>query len=763
MKKNQRMCGKLCKKTGTVLLCMSLLCAGCGRQTGELPELFEPVAGNASYRPVEYGRVGAVQILFATVVPTDYAHCFHTNVTVAEINVEIGDYVQAGDVLAYADREEAEKNLKQLQSELAYENETWELQDKINQKEQKKLEILKSQAEQTGQDREEETAEEDAAGEDTTEEQTAEEQPGYDHQLRVMEEQIRYDALLHEYRAGRLKEDIAKAQQVLADGTLRAQHSGYVTYTKNLAAGRQVGLDENIVVVSDEEDICLELKDMTVSEYTATPELVDCEVKYIQVDGKEYAVKELNYTSEELIRAKAAGFSPNVRLTCEALQELSLGKNYPVYYQKGQSQTVLLIGKDSLYTDGEQYFVYVKQPDGEKVRRDITIGAQDLYAAEVTGGLAEGEPVYYESDARMPVSYEPYEVKRSDFSLNSIAFEYDLADTMAFPFTSEYEGTVSELFVEKQDRIHKGDLLCVIDTGEGRAALQEAQNRIDHENSSYQKQLEELENQMKELEGQEQDSVTDCELEILKLKKQLAQAEHFYQAKQLQDHCDRLKEDNDGTGKMRIYAETDGTVSDIYLKPGDHVEAGEELLRMAESRKKLLLVRLKPLSNPPGDSKLIRAMERAVIADIGEQVSIQIDDRTYRGTCIGQAPSESEGRKAYVYSDAQGCHISYSGDCGYGYPAFYVEMEEEFYENLKKGSYVSYSALDMQDVVVLPETMLHTGQQAERPGTVFYYVWRVIDGELVKQYVTVDPELSEYPDCVVLAGIKEGDVLAREH
>ena len=92
-----------------------------------IPELEEPVALNEAYRPVEYGTIGSIQVLMATAVPRDYCNYYSANVNISQIYVEPGDTVNAGDVLAVCDVDEAKKQLQECQDALAHENETYEI------------------------------------------------------------------------------------------------------------------------------------------------------------------------------------------------------------------------------------------------------------------------------------------------------------------------------------------------------------------------------------------------------------------------------------------------------------------------------------------------------------------------------------------------------------------------------------------------------------------------------------------------------------
>lgn len=121
------------KKLAVLGICVSFVAGGCGKMTeSSIPKLEEPVALNEAYRPVEYGTIGSLQVLMATAVPRDYCNYYSANVNISQIYVEPGDTVNAGDVLAVCDVDEAKKQLQECKDALVHENETYEISAQIS-------------------------------------------------------------------------------------------------------------------------------------------------------------------------------------------------------------------------------------------------------------------------------------------------------------------------------------------------------------------------------------------------------------------------------------------------------------------------------------------------------------------------------------------------------------------------------------------------------------------------------------------------------
>lgn len=715
-----------------------MLIGGCGsKKTETIPDLEEPAASNASYQQVTYGDIGTTNVLLGTAVPKEYGQAYEANVMVTKILVEPGDMVEKGDVLAYADVDEASASREAKQQELSHENTVYELNQKINQLQQNKL---ANQQEAAVVDDTQEAITEESPQETGTENITS--------QIAVLQENSRYDTKLHEYRVQKLNEEIAALDALIADGTLKANHSGEVVYTKSLTVNRKAGAGENVAIVADTEDLAIELKDVTVQNY----KYKDVSEKYMLQSGERVPVTEREYSTDELVLAKINNNYPNVLIEKPEGVELKAGELYPIYFEEKKAEHVLLVGNDSLYQEDGETYVYVKAGDDTREKRKVTAGAADDHNTQITDGLAEGEAVYYETTERMPSDYTEYTVERSDFQVENHGLKYGRADKNARVYLTEKEGVLVEIAVEKDAEVKKGDLLYIIDTGEGKAAITEAANAIETENTTYQKQQADYDAQLIELQNAT-DSVSDYDRQIITLQKEVAEADHSYTLQQLQAAYDTLSRGNDGTGKLSVYADEDGQVSKITVWEGDTVEAGDEILKMKGEASDLLLVQMV-------SSKSVTVYTDD-IAEAGEPVSITSGDTTYTGTCVGFAAGSNNLDEGCLYIDENGAHYTFQTTSGYDTPAFYVRMNDEIVDDMGNGESVDFPYISMEDVIVLPAGMIYEEKDAMHPDKVSYFVWKIEGDHLVKQYVLLDDTLTGNGK-VVLFGIESGDVLARE-
>ena len=764
----------------TCFLAAALLLSGCGGQvvTATVPELLEPMAANAAYRPVEMGTVGETMVLYGTVVPKEYPCFYDTGVQIDRIVVDIGDYVNAGDVIAYVDIDREKEQLEELNLQLENLQQNYELNVEIAGWEIAQIVYRQITWEDVFGEAmpEERVPESDVSGNDVSGgdvsgnivsgNDAAESTPSGNEELErkkkefakaatefqaqketdiaVALENLRYDEILHEYRVEKLQESISEKQEIITEGTLRASHSGYVVYVKKLEESTAASAYENIVVLADTDETYIELTDITINKYAYR----DYEVKYLQLAGENCEVTELSYGVEAEILAKASGRYPNVCLECKEASELVVGEMYPIFFREKQAEELPIIGLDSLKGEEDAYYVYVKNADGEREKRFITIGESDKYYVQVLDGLKEGELVFYESEARMPAEYMEYVVELSDFHIDNLSRSYLLADEQAIWYNAECSGTITEFAVKKNDEVEKGDLLYVMRSDAGKAALAAALNDINRENTTYEETVKQLDNSLS--------TETDATVrEILTLQKELETINHTYRLTQLENTYNDMLKNNDGNGEIRVYAKHSGIISGIVVSENTEVYEGGQILAIRGEANDKLLVQMLEMEDERNYPKNI--------AEVGETIFFVAGDNTYEGVCVGwTAHKDINLNKYYVSQTEDGPKISFCTNSGYQFPAFYAELEDEtLYQGLPGGKIV-FSYVSMEDVIVIPTALLYEEKNAKNPTRTDYYVWRVVGDELVKQYVLINKEYSDVNNTLILSGVEESDVLARE-
>lgn len=692
------------------ILAASLFLTSCGGAAGQSgPELQEPVSRNSTYQPVEVGSIGQTEALMATVMPKEYAHFYKSDVIIEEILVEVGTYVKKGDILARADTREARSQKEELEEELAQEKRSFSLKEKIGDEKLKEVR---------------------AAGGKSARKEAA-----------LLKEDARYERQLYEQRVSDLRKAIKAEEKKISQGLLRARHAGYVSFRKNLAKGVSASSDENIVVVADRKDLYLELVGKTTGDY----KYKKYKIKYIYSKGKRYSVKEIPYRQSEMALAERTEQYPAARLTCPAGTDLSAGDTCLVYFRKKEEQKVLVVSNDCLHTQGGEYFVYVRNDKGEEEKRIVKVGSKDDYRTEIRSGLEKGELVSYSSSAALPVNYNTQTVKRSDFEIRSKTGSCQSADASPYVQLAKKEGLIVKSAVSDGDKVKKGDLICVVDTGVTKASLTELSLQIQKEKDSFRET-------MKGLKG--------------KYEKELAEYTHNCTMKQLQKQYAEASEGNDGTGKVKIYAEDSGTAAACQITTGEQISVGTPLLVIQRNDKmRLLVFQIPPEAGKMSELEARLGDMKKQLANTGEAITFTLKGKKYKGICTGYAvygdPSSSVRipDRTYVATEGGKSYFSSNQPSGFKHPGYYVELENKgVLKKLSDIPEVTYAWVSLKDVLTVPAEWVHEDNSAGEESS--YYVWRVAEGELVRQYVTLATELNDGADQVIYSGLEAGDIIA---
>ena len=808
-----------------MLCAMLLLTTGCGKEVMEAPELQKPVAVNESYRPVEMGNVGDIDIRDGVVVPTDYCHFYLTTAKVSEIKVEVGDYVEAGTVIVEADTEGATEQISSLNGQKSLNYNAWDISCKVYEQNKKELEYKLKGAKENG----------DIDGEKT-----------FETQLAVLEENHKYDELFYNHQQRALDEEIAKQQEIAGDGTLVASHSGYVTYIKDLADSDNVNGCDNIVIISDYDDCYIELPG---DEKSNKLEKI-YPVYYTMKDGKRQMLKIYEYLPEELMTAQARALTPPIRMKFEDEGVMpEVGSNVPVFLQKTETKESLMVGNDSLYEDEQGDFVYVKNGEGKEIRY-VELGASDTFNTEVISGLSEGEMVYYTSDSVLPESYEEYTVSYGDYQATEESDFYSIKETTRKKFYSEYEGQIENISVTQGQEVKVGDLICTIRTNEGSASLTEMYNGIINFKAAHVATMEALNKSISEKEDeieaayiarkqaeeeaenadasgedesenngtnssnganssgeaglstptdaanvqatptdatssggnaepdnivvttptgdakQEQTGVEEtptdatpsdaeeekvspylyeelnCQLEVLKLNKQLEELNYAHQLSVMEQQYNKVSCNNDGSGAVNIYAKRSGKVTNLNLKLGKNIKVGDRLFNI----------------EVPSSSLVELRSEDAL--KINQTIEFKYGDSSYKGTVVGV--NGNNGSFYFTHIDNKVYISNNSGDQAARY---FVKMDDEKFYGLEKDYVARYPKTIIKDSVVVPGNYVYREDRVKSgTGTVTYtFVWKIVDGQLVKHYVRCVGTAGYTEDVCIISGLKAGDVIAVEY
>ena len=743
---------------------------GCGKEKSEkVPELLEPVSTNEAYRPVTYGDIGRKVIKTGTIVPTDYCYYYETSATLSKVYVNVGDEVKKGTVLAdvgdgtdSSDGSDASSGDGSSGSDLTDTGSTGDMFDdgttgdgtesddvqkyrhdinqKIYQENQSELDWKIKACEEAG--------DKDGASEARTEKA-------------INEENNRYDNLIYEYEQKKKLQEKEEQAKLKKNGTLKAEQAGYVTYAKKIKADdKTVNGGENVVVVSDYDQPYIEITGETYKKDT----YAIYKNMYTVIDGKKYDIEPYKFSNQEIAVAQSMSSMPYTRFQLKGVKNpgkiMHVGSSVSLYFSTSDAKNVLTVGNDSIYEENGQSFVYIKTDSSEKERRDVEVGVSDSNYTEIVSGLKEGDLVYYASDTIMPSNYIEYTVALDSYTKTAKASSFAVEDLNSVSYTAPCDGRFSSINVKKGQKVKKGDVLFVIDSGGGTAAVKEIDNQIQEENSSYSSSMQELDGQINDINSQIQEyqkakkaTPTDaenplymveqltCQRNVVTYNKQLLTYTHNATLANLNAQKEKLNKNNDGSGKISVYADEAGTVKAISASTDAAIKEGQTVLTVGNSKNVIIALTL---------SEGTLGINQKVTV-----TSKKDNTKKISGTCVG---SSGDSARSYIETDKDG-NVHITKCSGSDELKYYIKVDDDKVYKSIKSYEISYPTAVYDNVVMIPTNMIYH-ETSKNNSAEYDYVWLLQDGEIVKQYVTLG--VANKTQTIILSGLSEGDVIAKE-
>ncbi len=831
------------RRSIAMLLCVGLLggtLTACGEaKKAAAPELLEPAGITESYRPVKRRDIGDTSMLEGIVVAESYPVFAEKPFEIYQLNVTPGDYVEAGDVIATGDTRDLDTGISNLNRELESLSLERSAGQTISAKTVEMLTWQKKAAEEAG-----------FSGD------------AYDTEIRIEKENLRYEQESIDASIRAVKKELSKLQEDKGKRVYRAPHSGYVTFLKDISATNSVQQSENIAVISDYNDLYIE-----VAKPTNAYKFANYQEKYILVEGKKHTVQEYEYTTKEMSYAETMSAYPYVRFRVEGVP-MEIGATMPIYFAKKSSTDVISVENDSIYREGEIYYCYVKNQDGEQERRNLEVGAVDSLYTEVISGLEEGDLVFYDNKSVLPVKYTEYEVKAKDYieefyaeAISMLLTEHDL-------YLSDYSGSLTSSKVSMGDQVEKGQELLEIEIPRGKGELAEQKNRITDTEQSHSNRMKQLDQQIadtkarmeaaanqpapttrkketneettkepeagttnapeagtsnasqnqdseapgedetnepgekdtdapdntpdntpgrvetdapggvdtdvpgeddteNDVQDEEDDTPSDeerealraslyvkeicsAELEILAQQKKLEEYSYNYTIRQLKDQLAEMNVGASTNGKVTVTARAEGTLGQIGLQENTSLYKGEYLFTVNREGEKLLRI-----SMPKA-----RGQVSQTAAKPGQKIELRTDDKVYTGTCIAVNGNQD---KNYLFTRDGKEHLTHSQPYTAGQTEqFFVRMDDDsYYTDGMPSAVASFQGRFIRSGITVPSRAVYS-EKDTKTDEMINFVWKVTEGGLVKQTVTVYESNLPGDEKMILSGVEIGDKVVVE-
>ena len=345
---------------------------GCNKEelssSRNIPQLLEPVGVRLDVARVQRSDVFTVSTYNGEMIPYVEELQFVVDGNLDEIKVELGEYVEKGQVLACLSEDTVQKRIEELDEEIVDITKLGEYNDRqmTADIEIAKIELVRMQ--ESGDSRQAcRLKEVDVQKLEKCLEQATE--------LRQLD--------LEEKRRER-----SALEQRLGNNEMTAPFEGRVVYIRDMESGDAVQSYTTIMCLADESRLCLETDFLSESTISIADKVYakigekEYDLQYLPLDVSEYITKVLN---EEEIKTRFA-------VDAEA-GELSSGQFAVIVVLHTYRENVLAVPVNALYQDASGRYVY-KMTDGKRVRCDVTVGAISATKAEIVDGLEEGDMVY---------------------------------------------------------------------------------------------------------------------------------------------------------------------------------------------------------------------------------------------------------------------------------------------------------------------------------------------------------------------------------
>ncbi len=715
----------------------------CGEVKEDIPELMDPIAVTESSRPAEVRDIGDIKVYKGYVVPESYPVFSERALTIAEVKVDIGDYVQEGDEIAIGDTTMYDEEISSLSRDL----------DFLYFRRESTIDISAKMVENLTYEQDREIYGNDYAA-----------VLDYSNKIYNEQENDRYGVALIDAEIASTEDRIAELRRLRDKLIFEAPHSGYVTFIKDFSATNSIAPSENIAIISDYDDLYIEAEGL----FTRNMKENTYAEMFTMQDGKKYPLEQYEFTPKELSLAEALKSYPNVRFRCNGLK-LTLGATVPLYFKRKSQNGVIAIGQDSVFYEGESVYCYVIDSEGQKERRDIITGMTDRYYVEVKSGVKEGEMVYYENQTVMPVKYTEYEVVSDDYveeyatnMIGQLKSEYDI-------YLSECDGILTKVNVHGGEDITEEQELFTVKSTVGKGDIAEVNNLIIDNNKKHTDAINDINHSEEEVSAaleaarvapapvaSDTDAVKqslyrvenlEADLYLVNEYRQLEEYSYAYTDTTLKNRLYRLSIGAETDGVITTTAVKGGRVGKASLKEDTTVRKGQYLFTVSSfGEKKIVKVGMPSVEN----------VGVLPAAKLGQDIVYTEGDSTYTGKCIGINGNE---QKYYVFTRDGKEYLTYSAPYAEGSAeTFFAAMDnEKIVDDDMKGE-MTFKGSVIKGGTPIPARALYS--EASGVSEKKYFVWRITDSGLSKTYVNVYSATKISDKFLVLSGLNVGDKIA---
>ena len=341
---------------------------GCAKVQTSVPELLEPVGVQMDVQNVQTGDIFDVTVYEGEMVPYVEEIAFGTDGVLEEMQVTVGDTVKKGDVLAVLDVEDSREQAKKLEEEVSDIATQGEFNDKLADSD---IEIAKLELQMM---RERYATEQECRVKEIEIQQ-----------LMAKKSQSQQLSELEIREKNRLLEGL---YEILDNNTITAPCDGRVLHVEVTQKGDAVQTGTPVIYIADESRLTLK------TDYVSEQVFSGADRVTAKIGEKEYSVSYVPYEGDDYFAMVLSGTDLWTRFQVEdTAGELEAGQFGVVMVYRIYHEDVVKVPANAIYKDGSTNYVYVIE-DGQRMRRDVTVGFMTDAHAEIKEGLVEGDTVY---------------------------------------------------------------------------------------------------------------------------------------------------------------------------------------------------------------------------------------------------------------------------------------------------------------------------------------------------------------------------------
>ena len=354
------------------MICCVLVLAGCGKgagNQGEVPELLEPVGINIDTCTAEIQDIINESVYYGHVIPGTVKLYFTVDGVIKDVPVFSGQWVEKGDVLLSLDVADIEEQIRELDDQIQNLQDLAVYEDHLQE-----IRITYIQVEMN------EIAAKQGSGSTAYALKNVELQQALLDQTHAVENR--------EAQITSLELSRDELNKKVEQKELTAPVSGYVYYEDQVVEGANVHSGSTVMYLQDPKDMRFAV-DTYISDYDFERFPV-----YARINGKEYGVKLIVPSDDELRAAMLAGESLRSELRLPGAKDITAGDKGAICIRYMAAEAVLSLPKNAIQYDEGGRFVYVVYDDGTREKRYVETGRTNNIFTEIKSGVEEGETVY---------------------------------------------------------------------------------------------------------------------------------------------------------------------------------------------------------------------------------------------------------------------------------------------------------------------------------------------------------------------------------